>query len=216
MRQSLLTLSFLAVTLGALAQGQTEQATRETHYRLQAEDKIEVFYRYTPEYNATVPVQPDGFVSLPLIGEVKVVTLTLDQATLLIRSKAADRLADPDITVVLKDYVKPYFVVSGEVAKPGRFDMRGRVTLMEAIAIGGGVVSSGKRTQVLLVHRAGDATAEVRVMNLGKLISRTNVMEDIEVRPGDMIIVPRNTLSKIEPYIRISETALTSVLLGIK
>jgi len=94
-------------------------AERDPHYKLQPEDKVEVQYRYTPEYNGTVALQPDGYVSLPLIGEVKLSGKTLEQARVAIVAKAAERLADPEVTVLLKEYVKPYFVVAGEVARPG-------------------------------------------------------------------------------------------------
>jgi polysaccharide biosynthesis/export protein len=207
-------LSFLF--FAALAAFGQALETRDAHYRLQAEDKIEVLYRYTPEFNATVAVQPDGYVSLPLIGEVKAAGLTLEEAAAQVRAKAGERLADPDVTVVLKDYVKPYFVVSGEVGHPGRFDMHGKVSLIEAIAIGGGVKDSGKRTQVVLVHKTGGDMAEVRVLDLRKLMSPSSVLEDVEVRTGDLIVVPRNALSRVEPYVRMSETALVSILLGIK
>jgi polysaccharide biosynthesis/export protein len=206
---------YVVLALTPLAFGQT-LATRNDHYRLQSEDKIEVLYRYTPEYNAIVALQPDGYVSLPLIGEVKVANLTLEEAAALVRGKAGERLADPDVTVVLRDYVKPYFVVAGEVGRPGRFDMHGKVSLIEAISIGGGVKDSAKRTQVVLVHKTGGEMAEVRVLDLRKLMSPSNIREDVEVKSGDMIVVPRNALSKVEPYIRVGELGLTSILLGIK
>ena len=196
--------------------GQAALETRDGRYRLQSEDKIEVLYRYTPEYNATAVVQPDGFISLPLIGEVKAASLTLEQITVEVRARAIERLADPEVTVVLKDYLKPYFAVSGEVSHPGRFDMRGNVGLIEAVAMAGGVKDSAKRTQVLLVRKTGGGMSEMRVLDLRKMMSRSNIREDVEVRPGDMIIVPRNALTRIEPYVRMGELALTSILLGIK
>ncbi len=78
---------FSLLTVAAFGQQQALE-TRDEHYRLQQEDKIEVLYRYTPEYNATVALQPDGYVSLPLIGEVKVLGMTLEQATAVVKEIA--------------------------------------------------------------------------------------------------------------------------------
>src|SRR5215469_8918458 len=105
---------FLSLTLAAMAFGQTAGfAGRDVRYRVQATDVIEVHYRYTPEFDQTVTVQPDGFVSLQIVGDVKLQGLTLDEVKTAIVAKAGQRLRDPEITLVLKDFEKPYFVVGG-------------------------------------------------------------------------------------------------------
>src|SRR3977135_3819499 len=134
-------------------------AERDPHYQLQPEDKVEAQYRYTPEYNGTVALQPDGYVSLPLIGEVKLAGKTLDQARMAIVAKAGERLADPEGTVLLKEDVKPSFWGAGGGAHPGRLDLRGEVSLVEARGVSGGLKDSAKRTQVILVHKANEQMA---------------------------------------------------------
>jgi polysaccharide export outer membrane protein len=183
-------------------------AERDPHYRLQAEDKIEVQYRYTPEYNTTAAVQPDGYVSMPLIGEVKLAGLTLEQAAGAISLKAGARLTDPEVIVLLKEYVKPFFTVAGEVAKPGRIELHGEMTLVEAIAMSGGFKESAHRTQVLLLRKSAPDMAQVKIYDLRKMMSPKGIREDVTLRPGDMLVIPRNALSKIEPYVRISEAGL--------
>ena len=191
--------------VAAHAQPQNALAARDAHYRLQVEDKVEVQYRYTPEFNTGATVQPDGYASLPLVGEVKLAGLTLEEATAAIRAKANVRLNEPEVTVVLREYLKPFFVAAGEIARPGRIEMHGAVTLIEAIALSGGFKDSARRTQVVLLRRSSGDMAEVRIFDLRKLMSPASIREDFPIRPGDMLVVPRNTISKIEPYIRISE-----------
>ena len=191
-------------------------ADREPRYRLQPEDKIEVQYRYTPEYNAVVSIQPDGFVSLPFTGDVKVTGLTLEAASAAIAQKAGERLASPEVSVLLREYVKPYFVVAGEVAHPGRFELRGTVSVVEAIAQSGGFKESSKHSQVVLVHKVDSEHAEVKLLNLKRLMSAAGVREDFEIRSGDMLIVPKTLISKVDPYIRLTTSSLTSILFGIK
>jgi len=193
------------------ADATTEFSNRNQRYLLQPQDSIDVQYRYTPEYNATVTVQPDGFISLPLVGDVKVGDLSLDDAAAAITKKAGERLRDPEINVLLRDYQKPYFTVAGEVAHPGRFDMRGRVTVVEAIAVSGGFKDSAKHTQVILVRKADPEHAQVRMLDLRKLMSEKGIHEDMEIKPGDMLVVPKNALSRVDPYIRLASTGLAGL-----
>ncbi len=208
--------SSLVVCAGIVAAQSDSFSDRNARYRLQPEDKIEIQYRYTPEYNATVSIQPDGFISLPLTGDVKVAGLTLEGASLSIAQKAGERLAAPEVSVLLREYVRPYFVVAGEVVHPGRFDLRGSVSVVEAIAQSGGFKESSKHTQVVLLHKVDGENAEVKLLNLNRLMSGSGVREDFEIRTGDMLIVPRTFISKIEPIIRISSSTITSILFGIK
>lgn len=183
-------------------------AERDPHYRLQPEDKIEVQYRYTPEYNALAAVQPDGYAAMPLIGEVKLAGLTLEEAAAAIRQKAGQRLNDPEVIVLLKEYIKPFFTVAGEVARPGRIELHGQVTLVEAIALSGGFKDSAHRTQVLLLRKSSSDMAQVRIYDLRKMMSPKGILEDVTLKSGDMLVVPRNFVSKLEPWVRISEAGL--------
>lgn len=212
-------IGFVAVLLGLAALGRAQTgafAERNPRYRLQPEDKIDVQYRYTPEYNASVSVQPDGFVSLPFTGDVKLLDLTIEEAGAAIARKAGERLAAPEVSVILREYVKPYFVVAGEVARPGRFDLRGGVSVVEAIAQSGGFKESSRHSQVVLVHKVDAEHAEVKLLNMNRLMSAKGVTEDFAVRSGDMLIVPKNLISKVEPYVRVTSSTLTSILFGIK
>jgi polysaccharide export outer membrane protein len=187
-------------------------AERDPHYRLQPEDKVEVQYRYTPEYNSLAAVQPDGYVSMPLIGEVKLAGLTLEEAAGAIRQKAGQRLNDPEVIVLLREYIKPFFTVAGEVAKPGRIELHGEVTLVEAIALSGGFKDSAHRTQVLLLRKSAPDTAQIKIYDLRKMMSPKGILEDVKLQSGDMLVVPRNFVSKIEPFVRISEAGMYAVV----
>jgi polysaccharide export outer membrane protein len=112
------------------------------------------------------------------------------------------------VNVILKDFVKPHFVVAGEVARPGTFDLRGDVTAVQAIAMSGGFKESSKQTQVVLLRRVNKEYAEVKVLDLKKLMSPSNIREDILIQPDDMLVVPQNRISKLEPYVRVGSTGL--------
>ncbi len=196
-----LTLLVLSAAAGLCA-GDTF-ASREPRYHLHPGDVISVEYRYTPEYNATLSIQPDGFVSLPLLGDLKLGGLTLTEVHDQLQSKAAERLNQPEITVGLKEFEKPYYIVGGEVGTPGRFEIRGRITALRAVEIAGGFRTSGKMTQILLIRPVNGVDAETKLINLKNVVDHRELNEDVELHPGDMLVVPKTRLAKVEPYIKL-------------
>ena len=190
-------------------------AQRDPRYRLQPSDVVDVQFRYTPEFNASAIVQPDGFISIQAAGDVKVGGLTLAEARDLIAKKASVRLKDPEVSLLLKDFVKPHFVVAGEVSHPGSYELRGDVGMIQAIAMGGGFKDSAQRSQVLLVRRANAEYANVKVYDLRKMMTPGNVLEDITLQPNDVIVVPRNRITKVEPYLRIASLGMYGLAMGI-
>lgn len=205
----------LAAVLPALT-AQPVLLDPDARYRLQPGDTIDVQYRYTPEYNATGVIHPDGFLDLPLVGDLKLGGLTAQQASQAIEERAAERLRDPEVTVVLKDFVRPSYVVAGQVAHPGRFEMRGRTSLIQAIAISGGFLESSKHSEVVLVREYNQDFAEVKVINVKELMKPDSVAEDIELRPGDTLIVPQNALSKIDRLVSWSNMAAFGLTLTLR
>lgn len=183
------------------------KAPEEKRYKLHPGDVIEVIYRYTPEFNQTITIQPDGFVVMEIVGELKVGGLTIEQARQEIVKKASVRLKDPEVTLLLKEFQKPYFVVAGEVVQPGKFEMRENVTALQAIMLAGGFKDSAKSSQLLVFRKINSEMAEVRVLNL-KGIKKTGDLEnDFMLESGDMILIPRNTISKIERFIKLASLA---------
>lgn len=182
-------------------------------YRLQPGDSIDVRYRVTPEFDSTAALQPDGSVSLPLVGRLELAGQTMEEATAAIRVKASERLREPEIIVLLRDYTKPTYTVAGEVGKPGTFDLRGEVTLMRAVAAAGWFKESSKHSQVLLIRRVDRDWGETKVFNLRRDVNRKDFAEDPVIRPGDLIVVPQNTLSKLDRYFRWAAFANLGFLL---
>jgi len=216
MRPNQLLLVFLWC-LPSISTGQTPVFTpREPRYRIQPNDVVEIQFRYTPEYNFTGTVQPDGFIALQVVGAVKIAGRTLEEASAAIVKQAEARLKDPEVTVLLKDFVKPHFVVAGEVVRPGTFELRGDVTVIHAIAMSGGFKESSKRTQVILLRQVNQDHAEVKLLDLKQLMSPGKIREDILIRPDDMLVVPQNRISRVEPYVRIGSMGLYGLAFAIR
>jgi polysaccharide biosynthesis/export protein len=182
----------------------------EDRYVLHPGDVLDIEYRYTPEFNQTVSVQPDGYISLQMGGDLKVAGRNLEQVRNLILARACTRLESPELTVVLKEFQKPYVVVAGEVVQPGKFELRESLTAIQAVLLAGGFKDSAKSSQILVFRKLNADTAEVRSLNF-KTLKRTSDLEnDLTLQSGDMILVPRNRISKIERYVRLA--SLTTFL----
>jgi polysaccharide biosynthesis/export protein len=179
----------------------------EDRYRLQPGDVLDIQFRYSPEFNQTVTVQPDGYVSLEISGDLKVAGMTVDQMRQAVLKRASARLQDPIATVILKEFQRPYFVVAGEVTQPGKIEMRERVTALQAIMLAGGMKETARSSQIVVFRKINSEMAEVKLLNL-KSIKRTSDLEnDLTLQAGDMVYVPRNKLSKIERFMRIASVA---------
>jgi polysaccharide export outer membrane protein len=151
-----------------------------------------------------VTIQPDGFVTLQIVGDIKLQGMTQDEAKDAILKKAGERLKDPEITLVLKDFVKPFFVVGGEVNTPGRFEMHGTISALQAIAMAGGFKSgSANHSQVILYRRVGPNLAKTEILNLRAATDpKGNAEPLVDLHPDDMLYVPQNRVSKIERYVK--------------
>ena len=174
---------------------------RYPRYRLIPGDVIDLMFEFTPEFNRTVTVQPDGFITLPSIGDIHVSGRTVTELTLLLESAYSNTLYEPKIAVVLKDFEKPYFTAGGQLAHPGKYVLHGDTTLTEAIAMAGGFTDASKHSQVLLFRHLSSEWTEARVVDVKKMMASKDLHEDIYLRSGDMIFVPQNRISKIARFL---------------
>jgi polysaccharide export outer membrane protein len=213
MKKSLfLLIAICLLTSASAAIAQQQRAPRlttvtEERYRLQPGDVLEVQFRYSPEFNQTVTVQPDGYISLEIGGDLKVAGLTVEQTREAILKRASARLQDPVATIVLKEFQKPYFVVSGEVNTPGKIEMRERVTALQAIMLAGGMKEGANSGQVVVFRRINSDTAEVKLLNLKSIRRTADLENDLTLQAGDMVFVPRDKISKIERFMRLASVA---------
>ena len=178
-----------------------ELRTRDERYRIAPGDSFDVNFELSPEFNQTaVAVQPDGFVTLRGVGDVNVQGQTVPELTETLRGVYGKFLNDPLISVSLKDFEKPYFVADGQVGKPGKYDLRGTVTLTQAIAIAGGFTDKSRHSQVLLFRRVSSQWMHAEIINVKKMEKSGKLTEDVLLHPGDMLFVPKNTMSKIDTF----------------
>ena len=174
---------------------------RHPRYKLRAGDVLELTFELSPELNQQVSVQPDGFVTLKEAGDFHVAGESVPEFREAVTTAYSKFLRDPIITVNLKDFEKPFFTAGGMVAHPGKYEMRGDVTLVEALEQAGGLTEESKHSQVLLFRRVSQDWAQAKVIDVKKMLKDKTLAEDIHLQPGDMIFVPQNRVSKIRKFI---------------
>ncbi len=219
--------AFLAVPLISLAQTETSSTAtgsqqggvaststgpvlsdRAQRYQLRKGDAFELEFAFSPELNQTVTIEPDGYITLKSMGTIKAEGLTVPELTTSVERAYTGILHDPVVTVDLKDFEKPYFLAAGQVGKPGKYDLRSDLTVTEGVAIAGGFTDASKHSQVVLFRPDSNGVTEARVINIKKMMSSRNLAEDIYLRPGDMIFVPQNRMSKIQRYLPTSSLGM--------
>jgi len=174
---------------------------RYPRYKLEFGDQFDVSFDLSPEFNQNVTVQPDGFITLREVGDLHVAGQTVPELTETLKRAYGKILHDPVISVVLKDFEKPYFIADGQVGKPGKYELRGETTLTQAIAMAGGFQDAAKHSQVLLFRRVDSEWVSAKIINVKQMEKEGNLHEDPHLHPGDMLFVPKNRYSKIRPFL---------------
>ena len=142
-----------------------------------------------------VQVRPDGRISLPLIGDVTAVGKTPTQLTADISAELKDYKEAPTVAIVVREVNSYAIFVLGEVARPGKFPLKSKTTLLQGITIAGGFRETAARNK-LVVFRFNDATnGSVKMKaSYDDIVLRDGSQQNIELKPGDTIVVPSETM----------------------
>lgn len=160
-------------------------------YRLRAGDVVELNFPFTPTFNQTLTIQPDGYLTLHALGPLRVGGLTLPELTAILRANYTSILRDPVITVGLKEFEQPYFIVAGEVERPGKYDLRGVTTVIQAMAVAGGLRDRAKHSEAVVFRRLSTGGFETTRLDLKKMLNEAQLGADLRLESGDMLFIPR-------------------------
>ena len=183
----LLTLSVVLVGFSSLAFAQQHTASNaavhaygDSEFRIGPDDVIEVSVYQDKDLGRTVPVRPDGKISLPLIGEMPASGKTATDLQKEIAQRLKQYIADPAVTVVVKEVNSPKVSVLGEVKTPGMYKIKDHATLLDAIASAGGLTEYAKRNKIYVLRVNSDGSTR-RI--------QLNIDDQIKGRRGDPFYV---------------------------
>jgi polysaccharide biosynthesis/export protein len=163
---------------------------RPESYIIGAEDVISVFVWKEPEMSKTIPVRPDGMISLPLVGEIKAAGYTPVQLQDVIADAMKKLISDPQVTVVVEKISSLNFNIVGQVNRPGYFPLTRRMTVLDAVAMAGGFRDFAKTKKVYVLRKDANGTEQKLAFNYKEVIKGQNPQQNIELQPGDTIVVP--------------------------
>jgi polysaccharide biosynthesis/export protein len=181
---------------------------RRPLYRLCKSDVVAIHFTFSPEFDQIVSVQPDGYIALRGVKQLPAEGMTVPELQDVIVRAYASVLHDPEVSIVLQDFDKPYFIVAGEVNHQGKYELRSDITVTEALAIAGGLTSRAKHSQIVLFRRVSDDLVESRLLDVKAMLKSRTLGEDIHLRPGDLLFVPQNLISKIKQYMPTSSLSM--------
>jgi len=157
-------------------------------YAIGIGDVIEIAVWKNPDLTVTVPVRPDGRVSVPLLGDVQAAGMTPLALKQTLTEGFRQYVTAPGVSVVIKEINSQKVFVTGEVAKPGAYDLRPHTKLMQALALAGGLTPYAKGRVILLRDRQGkDRRFE---MDLSAIIKGRRPEDNILLQAGDTLIFP--------------------------
>ena len=159
-------------------------------YSIGTEDILAINVWKEPELSRTVPVRPDGKVTVPLIGEVQAQGLTPNELETNIAKALKSFVANPEVSVIVQEVHSVKFNILGEVSKPGSYPLAKPTTVLDAIALAGGFRDFAKTTKIYVLRVRSDGSRNTMPFNYKNVIKGKNFEQNVELSPGDTIIVP--------------------------
>ena len=165
------------------------QAVSSDTYIIGESDLLSITVWHEPDLTRMVPVRTDGKITLPLIGDLEAAGQTAEQLRVAITTKLKRVMEDPNVTVIVQEPRSQYFTVVGKVAKPGSFPLAQQLTVLDGLAMSGGLKDFAKATKIYVVRTHRDGKTERLAFNYKKAIDG-DLQQNFALEARDMIIVP--------------------------
>ncbi len=143
-----------------------------------------------PEISRAVPVRPDGKISLPLVGDIVASGLTPMQLEKVISEDLKAYIANPEVAVIVQAVNSRKFNIVGEIARPGSYSLTKQMTVLDAIAQAGGPRDFAKVKKIYVLRQLKDGERLRIPFNYKDIIRGRNFHQNVELQPGDTIVVP--------------------------
>lgn len=161
----------------------------DSTYKIGAQDVLKIDVWREDQLTRTVPVRPDGKISLPLLNDVQAVGLTPTELANVIRDELKKYITNPQITVSVAEINSRRVYVTGEVTRPGAFPLLPNMSALQALTSAGGFTQFAKTKNIYVLRTEGGKQVK-HPFNYKDVISGKKPEENIQLEPGDTIIVP--------------------------
>jgi polysaccharide export outer membrane protein len=190
---AVLGMSLIAAGLAAAAEERSKApsgvAGTDGDYKIGPEDVLDISVWNNTAVSRTVPVRPDGKISLPLLNDVQAAGLTPMQLRDTLTKKLAEYVPNPEVSVIVREVRSFTVSVIGELRNPGRYELRSRTTVLDVLARAGPFSDFASRTRIFVLRLNG-ATMKRIPFNYSKVIAADGEAENFFLEPGDIVVVP--------------------------
>jgi polysaccharide export outer membrane protein len=171
------------------AQGPKAAEAALPGYRIGPEDVLQISVFSNEALSRTVPVRPDGMISLPLLNDVKAAGLTPMELRTFLMTKLVEFVPSPEVAVIVTEVRSFMISVIGQVMKPGRYDLKSSATIVDALAMAGGFKEFAGRSRIVVLRREGGPQKRIP-FDYEKMAAPSHPQENFPLRPGDIVMVP--------------------------
>jgi polysaccharide export outer membrane protein len=157
-------------------------------YKIGPEDVLDISVWKNQELSRTVPVRPDGKVSLPLVNDIQAAGLTPSRLRQELTRRLSEYVPSPEVAVIVREVHSGKVSVVGSVRNPGRYEVRSPATVLELIALAQGFTDFASRDRIVVLRQTGGTPSRI-TFNYRKIADGTE-QDNFLVQPGDIIVVP--------------------------
>jgi polysaccharide biosynthesis/export protein len=173
----------------ATAQQQRESSLPPTEYRIGPQDVLQVLVWKNEAISKTVPVRPDGMISLPLVNDVRAAGLTTLELRDLLQKKLTEYIPNPEVSVIVSGVHSYVVSVLGEVSKPARYELKSWTTVLDVVALAGGFTQFADRKRIVVLRQQEGKALKRIPFNYNKMVTGDE-QDNFFVLPGDVVLVP--------------------------
>ncbi|MGH7233609.1 MAG: polysaccharide biosynthesis/export family protein [Nitrospiraceae bacterium] len=184
--------SSIGNSMGAAA-SEKESLVVTSEYRIGPEDVLEISVWRNSDLSKMVTVRPDGRISLPLIGDIQASGLSPIELTAALTARLKEYLETPTVSVMLQEVNSYSIYVVGQVQRPGRFFLKSKTTLLQAITLAGGFTPKAERNRMVILRWKGGNEVKLNA-SYQDIVIRDQSDQNVILKPGDTIVVPSETM----------------------
>ena len=158
-------------------------------YKIGIDDVLDIAVWNNTTMSRTVPVRPDGKISLPLLNEVQAAGLTPSQLRANLMAKITEYMPNPEVSVIVREVHSFRVSVIGEIRTPGNYELRSRTTVLDVLARAGPFNDFASRGKIVILRVNGSAMKRIP-FNYNKVVASDGESENLFLQPGDIVVVP--------------------------
>jgi len=190
-----------SVERGTPGEPELPQSELPPEYKIQPLDELEFRFDYHAEFNEIATVRPDGRLTLQKIGDVYVEGMTPSELDRLVTNSYTEVTATPDVTVFVRKFAGQVVYVLGEVRSPGAFDIKSRMTILQALVAAGGPIRGAQLGSVVVLRKGAAGQPEAMALNLSRGEVQKGTYKNEYVAAQDIIYVPKNPIASLADFL---------------